>query len=169
MNGDDSELESSLKALRPRRLSDGVKDRIERQLSRAEPGDGTPGWVEHRDWRGRRFGVMAVSVAAALLLALCALWILSRRDVSVPPAIAKSPPASAAPAEPAPAYRLVSSESVVLDQRDEGTYVLREGGPARKYRVQYVDHAVWRDPQRGRSVTVTRPREEVRFVSLDTY
>jgi hypothetical protein len=55
---------------------------------------------------------------------------------------------------------------------DEGTVVLDDPNhavPARKLRHQELEHTQWYDPSRRAQVEMTVPRENIKFVEMDTY
>ena len=66
-------------------------------------------------------------------------------------------------------YRLVSVDTCLVNERDEGTVMTDGDVPARQLRYDCVDRMEWHNPKKEKTYTVTRPREEVRLVSFETY
>lgn len=62
----------------------------------------------------------------------------------------------------------VDSSGMLLVALDEGIVYLDSGQPARKVRLQFVDTVRLRNPGAAAALEITTPREEVRFVPVDT-
>lgn len=164
MNRNVDPLESYLRRFRPRPMSSAARRRIEWRLRN------TDGGVLSRAReasRSRRPWLIGLSAAAILLVLLgVGFWRMSAHNEGLPLIVATRKPVQEQPWD---AYHLVSAETVWVDQRDEGTCVHPDGGAARKIRVRCVDNLEWHNPRRGQTFRMTSPREEVRFVSLETY
>src|SRR5687768_1910166 len=52
---------------------------------------------------------------------------------------------------------------------DEGTVVLEGDRPARRVRHQWLERTHYFDPQEGVRKEITIPREDIRYIELDTY
>jgi hypothetical protein len=52
---------------------------------------------------------------------------------------------------------------------DEGTVVLEGAVPARRLRHQWLQRTHYFDPEEGVRKEITIPREDVRYIELDTY
>jgi hypothetical protein len=107
-------------------------------------------------------GVCA-SISAALLL----------RDAieSMPNApVSGSQPANSRDVAATDEMRMVpvDTSGMLLVALDEGIVFLESGQPVRKVRLQYVDTVRLRNPGAAAALEITTPREEVRFVPVDT-
>ena len=82
------------------------------------------------------------------------------------PAMVADSDLSRAPGQP-PLIQWVQNRTV-----DEGTVILDEPGrlvPARKLRHLQLEHTQWYDPAQRGQVEMTVPRENIKFVTMDTY
>jgi hypothetical protein len=147
-------LEKELRALEPRGLSKAGRRKLDAALFRPAS-------------RIRVLQIaVPVAVAASLLLAV-GVTMLLHGGASLPA------PASTQVAEvdihalDGNCFEPVSVDTMLAEQRDEGM-VERDGDvPVRRIRRRFVDRSEWYDARHGRTLTLTRPREEVIFVSLD--
>jgi hypothetical protein len=62
----------------------------------------------------------------------------------------------------------VDSSGVLLVALDEGIVYLETGQPVRKLRLQFMDTVRLRDNAATAEIEITTPREEVRFLPVDT-
>jgi hypothetical protein len=139
--------------------------------------------------RFHRFNGWFIGLAgAALAASIAALWaapaafrghvpVLPIRvnqpaPTPLPPEVAVN---SAQAADPTATNDLSQSPVMQWVQRrtlDEGTVVLDDpthAVPARKLRRQELEHTQWYDPARRAQVEMTVPRENIKFVEMDTY
>lgn len=147
MDNDDLALESELKALRPRGPSARLLARLDRPL-RADLRPPPPG--------------PAFDVARWLGWAAAAAFVAGFTSLAFHPPPTHPPQADAG--YPAPAR----VENVVLAAADEGFVTLDDGTPARRYRIRSVDTFTW-TPAPATSLTWKVPREDVRFIPINTY
>jgi len=161
-------------------------------LRMTEPasGDAAPSRFGRRNRFDRFNGWFLGLAGAALAASLAALWAapaafrghapalpvraIQPTPTPVPFEMARNdsePPDGAATNDPAssqsPLMQWVQSRTV-----DEGTVVLDDpthAVPARKLRHQELEHTQWYDPARRAQVEMTVPRENIKFVEMDTY
>jgi len=167
------QLENELRRLRPVRPPEGLVDRLAEVLGREEVAAATsvrrpPLWM----WRRA-----IMTAAAALLVVGVGLWAVRLRHGEDPPVDAE-PMLAAVPAPtnvpsladdpPAvhPAFVRYAQGTALVDERDMGPVLMRDGVPVRVVRYTLLDQASYRDAGRGRTFTATVPREEVRFVPV---
>lgn len=144
---DDLELETELKALKPRRVSPrlaAVFDSAPASL----PGSSPAKFLEWRRWT-------AWSCAAGLLVGVTSL--------SLRPPIMHPAPQSARSLIPA------TVENVVLDGAEVGMISLPNGSTARRFRIRSADIVSWHDPATNASVRWIVPREDVRIEPVHFY
>lgn len=160
------ELETELKALRPRRPSTLLRARIERDLAQPVPAaQRYSSATSLRSWKWLSWPVAAA--AAGMLVALSlGLWHGTQRE-EVSPAIAGVPETAPASANPAPAagreyYVPVAAASVLYDLQDEGE--VAGEAEARQARYRFVDTYTWKNPATNASLRFSVPRDEVRVV-----
>jgi len=143
MDEEFANLESELKALRPRELSSDLQRRLASAMPAARSSRRLPRWT----W-------LAFPAVAALAFAV---FVGQRSGESSAPA--------AEPASPA-TFKPVAAENLLLETRDEGYVTLTNGTPARRTREMYLDTITWRDPRSNASLTWSVPREEVSVVPV---
>lgn len=66
-------------------------------------------------------------------------------------------------------FRPVFAENNLKNRIDEGIVFLRNGLTARRYRYEFVDRVVWRNPVDGAVLEVEIPRDEVVLVPVQTF
>jgi hypothetical protein len=170
------ELENELKRLQPRRGSEELRSRLEREL-------GAPLTVRPRytaattltSWKWFSWQ-MAAAAAVALTVSL-AVWRWQQGAVDRPaaqdtmvktdPVAPKATAPEAAIASVAPAtdsYRPVGAANVLYDLKEDGTVYLNDNTPAQRVRYRYVDTYTWKNPATHASVKWSVPRDEVRVI-----
>ena len=63
----------------------------------------------------------------------------------------------------------VLAENNLQNRVDEGIVFLRNGLTARRYRYEFLDRVVWKNPSNGAVVEMEIPRDEVILVPVQTY
>ncbi|HVU23082.1 MAG TPA: hypothetical protein VHE13_03085 [Opitutus sp.] len=152
------ELEAELLALRPARVPRALLRRI--ALDLGDAGGGATASVGERDLQVRASPVawlpwLTLPIAAAIALAI-ALPHRTTNSTAADPVVV-TPPAAA----PAPAFKPVAAQNVLVSARDEGYVTLADGTRARRVRQSYVDTITWKNPRTKASLTWSVPCEEV--------
>jgi hypothetical protein len=112
----------------------------------------------------------AGAALAASLAALAAAPALFENKATVPgPRQTQQPPTPLADrgfyrTEDQPLLQYVHSRTW-----DEGTVVLEGAVPARRLRHQWLERTHYFDPEEGVRKEVTIPREDIRYIEMDTY
>lgn len=163
MNTSEESFEIDLHRLRPSAASRQLQSSVAAELNATKT---TP--VEAQD--GRRSLWFAWLVAGAFACISAALLV---RD-----AIEAAPNAPASSSQRATSSDIaatdemlmvpVDSSGMLLVALDEGIVYLESGQPVRKVRLQFVDTVRLRNPGAAAALEITTPREEVRFVPVDT-
>ena len=143
MDEEFANLETELKALRPRALSSELQRRLADAMPPARPSRRLPRWT----W-------LAFPALAALAFAV----IVGQRSE-------ESSDRAAEPDSMA-SFMPVAAENLLLETRDEGYVTLTNGTPARRTREIYLDTITWRNPRTNASLTWSVPREEVSVVPV---
>lgn len=140
------ELEAELRRLRPRQPSRELIDRLAGEIEAPKV---------HRLW----WTWVTLPAAAALA------FLVSRSQPAPKPGQPERRPVPVA-VKPAPVFKPVAAENVLLAARDEGLVSLSDGRPARRVRQSYVDTIVWKDPRGKALLKWSVPREEERIVPV---
>jgi len=143
MDEEFANLETELKALRPRELSSELQRRLVSAVPAARSSRRLPRWT----W-------LAFPALAALVFAV----IVGQRS--------EESSAPAADPDSLITNKTVATENLLLETRDEGYVTLTNGTPARRTREMYLDTITWRDPRTNASLTWSVPREEVSVVPV---
>jgi hypothetical protein len=146
MDNELQELEAELRRLRPRHPSPELMDRLAGKIETGKV---------HRLW----WTWVALPVAAALT------FLFIQAEPAATPTLPGPRPVPVA-VKPAPVFKPVAAENVLLAARDEGFVSLSDGRPARRVRQSYVDTIVWKDPRGRASLKWSVPREEERIVPV---
>ena len=116
-----------------------------------------------------------MALAASLLMTFG--FLLFNGRFALEPKASGPPPSSAVAVEEksesslsAPdAFKPVLAENTLQNRVDEGIVFLRNGLTARRYRYEFVDRVVWRNPVDGATVEMKIPRDEVILVPVQTF
>jgi hypothetical protein len=170
------ELENELKRLQPRRTSEELRSRLERELG--APAAARPRYAAATtltSWKWFSWQ-MAAAAAVALTVSL-GVWRWQQRTADravAPDAMVKSEPVAPKATVPetaivstAPAtdsYRPVGAANVLYDLKEDGTVYLNDNTPAQRVRYRYVDTYTWKNPATHASVKWSVPRDEVRVI-----
>lgn len=155
MHDHDFDLESELRQLRPRAVSNATWQTIAKKLA-AEPRQPTGSSrvqpvervIPFRRWIGW-------GCAAGFLTSVS--W------TGVHPHIAPRV------TETSPILQPVADDNRVVKQVDEGLVTLSDGTPARRFRITSVDTITWKDPHTNTSLQWSVPREDVRVIPIGAY
>jgi hypothetical protein len=74
-----------------------------------------------------------------------------------------------APEETLDTFKPILAENNLQSRVDEGIVFLRNGLTARRYRYEFLDRVVWKNPSNGAVVEMEIPRDEVILVPVQTY
>jgi hypothetical protein len=158
MNTPQDRFEAELRALRPRAPSEALVSSITDALR------SHPGAEARREARPRLVSfALALSWGAVATLTIALLW------PAPPPHTETGPYPSHSPAVE-PGFLTVGSSKTLLGTHDEGIVYLEGGLPARRFRFEYVDtiNLLSTDDSRA-TINVSYPREEIRFVPVQTF
>jgi hypothetical protein len=190
MDDSPQELESELKALRPRRPSVLLRAKLEHDLAaptpvvapaptRAEGRYRTASTFRSWKWAGWS---LATAAGLALIVSFGLRQPPAGPDHADPLAaqggalgpVAHTPPAPSvdesrsdlanAAVPPRDIYRPVKAANVLYALQDEGLVLLDGDTPARRVRARYVDTYTWKNPATNASFRWSVPRDEVRVL-----
>lgn len=66
-------------------------------------------------------------------------------------------------------FRPVLAENKLTNRIDEGIVFIGKGVSARRYRYEFIDRVIWKNPVDGATVEMKIPREEVILVPVQTF
>lgn len=66
-------------------------------------------------------------------------------------------------------FKPVLAENNLKNRVDEGIVFLRNGLTARRYRYEFVDRVVWKNPANGAVMEMEIPRDEVVLIPVQTF
>ncbi len=167
MNADKDKLfEEHLRRAEPAPVDDLLVERIGLQIRESESAGRSSRWTSYLGWGSL--------VAAATVMVAVGLTLFTAGNLTSPdPAVAES---SQMPAEASrgaggetDTYQPVLAENNLKDRIDEGIVFLDGGLTARKYRYQFIDTVVWKNPTNGARVEMQVPRDEVVLIPVQTY
>jgi hypothetical protein len=155
------ELESELKALRPRRPSADLLQRLAQDLDAEAPAS-APAYAAATSFRSWKWlGWQWAAAAAALAMLAVAGW----HHLAPAPATGVAPASStSAVLASRDTYRPVGATNVLYDIQDEGPVSAADSSTARRVRARYVDTYTWRNPATNASLKWSVPREEIRVI-----
>jgi hypothetical protein len=162
-------FEAQLRKLKPAPVDRGLQDRIETALKRESR-------VQRREKFRSLVSWAGLAVAASLLITFGVLLFNGRLvlgpdqtpAVVVEPVEADADSASESIPESGD-FKPVLAENNLQNRIDEGIVFLRNGLTARRYRYEFVDRVVWRNPVDGATVEMKIPRDEVVLVPVQTF
>lgn len=163
MNSSEERLENELRRLVPADSSKGLRSSIAEELNAAGHGPGVSQGLRRSMWVAWTIAGVSACVAASLALR----DVFGTRPFS---AGLDSHLATISDVTASDDLRMVpvDSSGVLLVALDEGIVYLETGQPVRKLRLQFVDTVRLRDTAATAAVEITTPREEVRFLPVDT-
>ena len=168
---DFEDIERRLKQVQPRRPRLEVWNTIEAKTGLGQAAE----TARAREIFLRLGGFFLPLTAAALLLIVIPIIFFSAKDGNQERQIRTNPPetntqyeASADPQRNL-RYEPVNARRVLYRAVEEGRFHSGDQDPLRRMRYQYMDTYLWEDPERGTSLEIEVPREEVVFVKMETY
>lgn len=161
----DRQFEQQLRSLNPRRPGFGLEQRIEAGILAEARRRRLARWRTSFTWGG-------LATAASVLITFGVLLFNGR--LALPGPAAEAPAARAVPldtsaGQPDAGFQPVLAENNLRGRVDEGIVFLRNGLTARRYRYEFIDRVVWRNPDDGAVVEMEIPREEVVLVPVKTF
>lgn len=160
-------FESKLRKVRPAAPPPGIEATIARRLKAAKSSKRLRVVRSGMSWAG-------LAVAASVLIAFGILLFDGRlltgggsrpeagESVADGTGVGNSTPL-------ADSFKPVLAENNLKNRVDEGIVFLRNGLTARRYRYEFIDRIVWKNPSDGAVVEMEIPRDEVVLVPVQTY
>jgi hypothetical protein len=163
MNTPEERLESKLRRLVPADTSRGLRLSVAEELYPAAGGSRVSPGLRRSIWLPWTIAGVSACIAASLALR-DAFWTgpFSSGSGGLPASVSDVTTSSDLRMIP------VDSTGVLLVALDEGIVYLENGQAVRKLRLQFVDTVRLRDTAATTAIEITTPREEVRFVPVDT-
>jgi hypothetical protein len=160
-------LEEQLRQLKPRAPRAEVRFRIEGELAKAGRSRKLKRFRTVSAWTG-------MAAAASILITSGILLFNGRMSLDAPveeQLLPEEPPLTVGqiPDEPVDAFEPVLAENNLKSRVDEGIVFLKNGLTARRYRYEFVDRVVWRNPADGAVVEMEIPRDEVVLIPVRTF
>jgi hypothetical protein len=159
------EFESELKGIRPTRPSQKVLQDIEREIRKSEDRTRLIRWKNWSVWGG-------LAVAASVLVAFGFSLLNPQMDSMEPTSVGDPEPlvvnGSGVQVDESD-FKPVLAQNNLRDRVDEGIVFLKNGVTARKYRYEFVDKVVWRNPSDGAVIEMEVPRDEVVLIPVQTF
>ena len=166
------ELETELKALRPRGLSPDFVRRVQSDLAAAEsaPAD-RPRYATATNlssWKWLSWRTAGLAAALAVAAAVVATFPRVLRSAPAAPVASAVAPTPAGPGPQVGAVRdsfqPVAATNVLYDLQAEDLVNGSDQVPVRRVRARYVDTYTWRNPATHASLQWSVPRDEVRII-----
>lgn len=162
---EDRIFEEQLRQIKPRRLDPGVVQRIAAAINTAERKPVQHNWKAYLGWGGL---IAAASVMIVVGLSLFnGVMQVGQETAAV--AIEPQPMNIADNLSGKSSFEPVLAQNNLKDRVDEGIVFLGNGLTARKYRYEFIDRVVWRNPSNGAVVEMEVPRDEVVLIPVQTY
>ena len=167
----DKQLEERLKRVQPAPPSDLLEARIEDSLRAKQRQQRMSRIRQGLSWGG-------FAVAASVLIIFGILLFNGRLDLSSPESESPTEPEMVRDLAVEPAsdrsgeedgFEPVVAENNLKGRVDEGIVFLRNGLTARRYRYEFIDRVVWRNPSDGAVIEMEVPRDEVVLVPVQTF
>jgi hypothetical protein len=163
----DKIMEERLRACRPVQPRASLQKGIEHSLGNLERRKRITRWRVISGW-----GALA---AAAAALVIFGLMLFNGRlgmgqnqpveeTVSEPPLVVGE-----TPEESPDAFKPVLAENNLTGRVDEGIVFLKNGLTARRYRYEFIDRVVWKNPSDGAVVEMEIPRDEYVLIPVQTF
>lgn len=163
MDDDFEDLETELKRLQPRRVSESTWNRIEQQLSRSRS-HASVGKQAAARWSWR-WMLWPLGFATAAMTAVMVIQPGGNDRESLPRKTIL--PTRIAANATTNVYQPVRVDNLLIGAAEEGRLTMPDGTPARRIRTEYVDTITWKNPQTNAWVRWSVPREEVRIVPVN--
>ena len=162
----DKAFERQLRQIKPKRPDKFLVERIGAAIDTAEAGERKGKWGTYLAWGGL--------VAAASVMIVAGLSLFNRGTAIQPSGLSEAvgsmeslqvPETSVGEAS----FKPVLAQNNLKDRVDEGIVFLRNGVTARKYRYEFIDRVVWKNPVNGAVVEMEVPRDEVVLIPVQTF
>lgn len=164
----DKDFEQQLKQVQPVHVNELLLKRIEAAISESKVKEDKRRWADYTVWGGL--------VAAASIMIIAGLTLFNR----LPDSALESPFKAAdgivqldqivdGDSVKQQSFEPVFAQNRLRERIDEGIVFLEGGLTARKYRYEFIDKVVWRNPNNGALVEMEVPRDEVFLVPVQTY
>jgi hypothetical protein len=169
MNIDEQKtFENQLQQFKPTAAGPGISLRIKQGLESSSRADRRRRIASTVTWG-------SVALAASILITFGFLLFNGRLTLGThgadtpvsEPMVAESTPEP--PVESKDTFTPVLAENNLQNRVDEGIVFLRNGLTARRYRYEFIDRVVWKNPTSGAVVEMEIPRDEVILVPVQTY
>ncbi|MGA1204820.1 MAG: hypothetical protein ACO3ZW_03285 [Opitutales bacterium] len=161
----DKAFEAELRKLSPRPPGPELEERLERSMGKMEN--------RRRVLKLRVFsGWAGLAVAASILIVFgLSLFRLEMNpdDNADPLAVGTVSGDGSEPPLGDDLFKPVLAQNNLRERVDEGIVFLRNGITARKYRYEFIDRVVWRNPADGAIVQMEIPRDEVILIPVQTF
>lgn len=164
----DKKLEARLKKAIPAPPSDLLTAGIEQALRQRSRRQHLARVRQVLSWGG-------LAVAASLLIGFGFMLFNGRLDIKSPGldgepgAEIEAVPVTNGTGAANDGFRPVVAENNYKGRVDEGIVFLRNGLTARRYRYEFIDRVVWRNPSDGAVIEMEVPRDEVVLVPVQTF
>ena len=164
----DKSFEEQLRKARPSKPNLDLQRQIGLSMAAMTRSQRFRQWRVASTWAG-------MAIAASVLITFGVLLFNGRLSLSQPiqseELIVESPALMVGdtPFEAPDAFRPVLAENNLKGRVDEGIVFLKNGLTARRYRYEFVDRVVWRNPSDGAVVEMEIPRDEVVLIPVQTF
>jgi hypothetical protein len=160
------ETEAELKALKPRRLSSRLTNRVANELTaqamvaQADSTKNPRGVPAAHFIAWRSLSVGALGLAASLAVVTAVLH--GPRNSAVARPYVPGPAAKSNGSASDDAYKPIAASNVLYEMKDEGPAIVAGDSSDRRVRYRYVDTYTWKNPRNNASLTWRVPRDEIR-------
>ena len=163
----DKQFEEHLRKYRPTRPGADLQKRIGSAIAASERKRSFARWRVLSGWGG-------LAAAAAALVVFGIMLFNGRLSVAPMPhgnAEIDSPPLAVqeSTGDDGEAFAPVLAENNLKGRIDEGIVFLDNGLTARRYRYEFVDRVIWRNPTDGAVIEMEIPRDEVFLTPVQTF
>lgn len=158
-------FEEQLRQVKPVPIGDHLEERIAARIRESCPENRAFRWVVLFGWGG------LLAAASIMVVVGLSLFTPARNSPAGPVAAAPRMESLDVPPhnEDGQAFKPVLAQNNLRGRIDEGIVFLEGGLTARKYRYQFIDRVVWRNPKSGARVELEVPRDEVVLIPVQTY
>ena len=162
---EDRAFEKQLRQIKPRELDGFMVERIGAAIKKSEKSSVRRRWNAYLAWGGL--------VAAASIMIVAGVSLFHGGVDIVPETVGEL--ADSRPVESRQsisgqnAFQPILAQNNLKERVDEGIVFLGDGLTARKYRYEFIDRVVWKNPSNGALVEMEVPRDEVVLIPVQTY
>lgn len=162
---EDRAFEEQLRQVKPSELGDLVVERIGIAIRESEKRSTRHSWGAFVGWIGM--------VAAASIMIVVGLSLFNGALEPPPESADGTSDAVAVQAQQSEprrgSFEPVLAQNNLKERVDEGIVFLGNGLTARRYRYEFIDRVVWKNPASGAVVEMEVPRDEVVLIPVQTY